>query len=138
MGPSFNKEIMASIYAGSTPKYLIKIKDENGVQLDPRESSQITEVMVYIYNSISGQMIAKFYLNAAPNPVTGWAQMTRKVISATDVRLLMSLTAAQTIAAEGNNNIIQINTHIPDSECEDGVRRIIKKGKFHEIKPAVQ
>lgn len=137
MGPSFNKEIMASIYAGSTPKYLIKIKDENGTQLDPREISQIIEVKIFIYNSISGKMIAKFYLNTAPDPATGWGELTTKVVSASDVRLLMSLTDEQTTEAEGNNNTIQINTHVPDAEIEDGVGIIIKKGKFHEIKPSV-
>lgn len=127
---------MGVVYAGSTPKYLIKIKDLNGVQLDPRESSQITDVKVFIYNSISGQMIAKFYFNVAPDPVTGWSQLTSKVVSASDIRLLMVLTAAQTIAAEGNNNIIQIDTHYPDSEVPGGEKISIKKGKFHEIRPA--
>lgn len=127
---------MGVVYAGSTPKYLIKIKDVNGVQLDPRESNQIIDVKAFIYNSISGQMIAKFYFNVAPDPVTGWTQLTSKVISATDIRILMTLTAEQTIAAEGNNNIIQINTHYPDSEAPGGVKISIKKGKFHEIRPA--
>lgn len=126
---------MGAVYAGSTPKYLIKIKDENGVQLDPSDIAVVSEVKVFLYNSFTGTVIGKFYLNTEPE-VTGWTQMTVKELSASDKRLLMVLTAAMTQAAEGNSNEIQINTHIVDTDAPSNTRIVIKKGKFHEIKPA--
>jgi len=126
---------MGVVYAGSTPKYLIKIKDKNGNQLDPSDAQQVSEVKVFIYNDINGTIFARLYLNTLPSE-EGWTQMTTKEIEEDDIRILMVLTASHTNAAEGNSNVIQVDTHIPDAEVPGGTRVVIKKGKFSEIKPA--
>ena len=124
---------MAKIYAGSTPKYLIKIKDEAGVQLDPTNLDQVSKVLVYIYNSITGNVIGRFIYYYGPQaPYEGHTWMRAKDLGGGDVRLILYLTAAQTIAAEGNGNKIQITVHVPDIEV-DGDRIIIKTGEFSEI-----
>jgi len=122
-----------AIYAGSTPKYLIKIKDEQGLQLNPASALQVTGVRVYIYNSISGVEVGRFYYGTAPVPTTGWTLMTVKYIGDNDYRVQLILTAAQTIAAEGNSNKIQINASVPDADVPGGTRVIIKTGEFSEI-----
>jgi len=124
---------MAKIYAGSTPKYLIKIKDEAGVQLDPTNLDQVSKVLVYIYNSITGNVIGRFiYYYGPQEPFSDYTWMQHKDLGNGDVRLLLVLTAAQTIAAEGNGNKIQITVHVPDTEVA-GDRIIIKTGEFSEI-----
>lgn len=127
---------MSGLYAGSTPKYLTRIRDENGVQLDPENIAQILEVRIWIFNSISGTVVAKFYLNTAPTPADGWRQATVKEISPTDKRVLFTLTPAETSAAPANKNEIQIEITIPDTDFDDGKRVIIKTGRFSDIKPA--
>lgn len=127
---------MSGLYAGSTPKYLTRIRDENGVQLDPENIAQIIEVRIWIFNSISGTVVAKFYLNTSPTPADGWRQAEVKEISPTDKRVLFTLTAAETTAAPANKNEIQIEITIPDTDFDDGKRIIIKAGRFSDIKPA--
>lgn len=124
---------MSVIYQGSTPKYLIKAKDEQGIVLDPRDAGKVTEVLILIYNAITGVVFARFYLNAAPQGATGWVQMGTSVLSPDDVRLRIVLSSTQTGAAEGNSNKIQINISVPDAEAPGGTRVIIKTGKFSEI-----
>ena len=127
------------IYSGSTPKFLIKIRDENGLQLDPRAVAnpiQVTAVWAYIYNAITGVVIGKFYFGTAPNPLTGWELMTvtgnMGTVPLPDYRLKLILTAAQTQAAEGNSNTMQITLTVPDADVPGG-RIVIKTGKFSEI-----
>jgi hypothetical protein len=124
---------MAVVYAGSTPKYLIKVKDENGLILDPRDVAMVLAVNVFIYNAISGVIFAKFYWGTAPNPITGWTLMLTKDLGAGDVRLQLILSASQTQTAEGNSNKIQINVTVPDTDAPGGNRVIIKTGKFSDI-----
>jgi len=125
---------MAVIYAGSTPKFLIKIKDENGAQLDPTNVAQVVDVKVFIYNALNGTTIGQFYLRT--NPGTGWTALTTKDLGGGDKRVLLVMTADMTKAAEGNSNAIQIDAHIADADAPAGTRIVIKKGKFYEIKPA--
>jgi hypothetical protein len=127
---------MSGLYAGSTPKYLTRIRDEAGVQLDPENVAQILEVRIWIYNAISGVMVAKFYLNTLPTPSDGWRQATVKEISPTDKRILFTLTAEETLAAPVNKNEIQIATTVPDADFDNGERIVIKTGRFSDIKPA--
>lgn len=123
---------MGAVYAGSTPKYLVKIKDEEGLQLNPSLVASVKEVKIFLFNAITGTDIGKFYLNTAPE-VSGWTKMTTKDLGNGDIRVLLALTADQTKAAEGNSNSIQIDIHVPDAEVAGGTRIIIEKGKFHEI-----
>ena len=120
-----------AIYAGSTPKFLLKIKDEAGIQLNPLLLTQVLQVKVYIFNAITNLAWAKFYLTTMP---TGgnWTIMSTSTLSATDIRVRFYLTEAQTNLAEGNDNKIQVNITVPDTET-GGTRTIIKTGKFAEI-----
>ena len=128
---------MSGLYQGSTPKYLTRIRDENGAQLDPENSAHILEVRIWIYNSISGVEIAKFYLNTPPVPSTGWRQATVKDVTLTDKRVMFFLTAAETNLAPPNKNEIQIEVTVPDTDCPPDNERIIKKkGRFPDIAPA--
>lgn len=124
---------MSVIYQGSTPKYLVKIKDEQAIILDPSNALQVTAVQVFLYNVITGVVFAKFYYGTAPNPLTGWTVMTLKDLGNSDKRLQLILSAAQTQAADGNSNKIQINVSVPDVDAPGGTRVIIKTGKFSEI-----
>jgi len=126
------------IYQGSTPKFLVRIKDENGNQIDPSDSQIIVEAKIYLYNAINGTIIGKFYLNTDPEPNTGWIHMTIEEITETDKRIQLILTSAMTKAAQGNSNMIQINLHFVDPDCPGSVRIDIKKGKFPEITKAVE
>jgi hypothetical protein len=121
-----------AVYSGSTPKYLLRLKNETGVQLDPSNLAQVTEVKVFINNAINGNSIAKFILNEVSLP-TGYSRLTIKDLGDDDVRVLMVLTSAMTNAAEGNSNEIQVNIHIPDPDITGGTRIIIRRGRFHEI-----
>lgn len=123
-----------AVFAGSTPKYLLKIKDEQGLQLDPTNTGVVSEVKVYLYNSITGADVGKFYLRT--NPGTGWSPLSTKDLGGGDKRVLLALSAAQTQAAASNSNTIQVNVHVVDTEAPGGTRIVIKKGKFHEIAPA--
>jgi hypothetical protein len=69
------------IFAGSTPKLLVKVKDEDGVQLDLEDADQVIDVRIKIYNAISGAIIAKFYLNAEPTPSDGWRKAEVKTLT---------------------------------------------------------
>ena len=121
-----------AVLSGSTPKYLIRLLNEAGVQLDPSNLAQVTEVKVFINNAINGNSIAKFTLRESPVP-TGYSLLTTKDLGDGDVRVLMVLTSAMTTAAEGNSNEIQVNVHIPDADVTTGTRIIIRRGRFHEI-----
>jgi hypothetical protein len=125
---------MPGIYQGSTPKYLIRIRDIQGNQLDPSDVGQILEVRVWIYNSISGDDVVKFYLNTAPSPLGSWRQAAIKEVTGTDKRILLPITAAETLAALENKNEIQVEITIPDNDFDDDKRIIIRKGIFPEIK----
>lgn len=121
-----------AVLSGSTPKYLLRLYNESGVQLDPSNLAQVTEVKVFINNAINGNSIAKFILRESTLP-TGYSRLSTKDLGDGDVRVLMVLTAAMTTAAEGNSNEIQVNVHIPDSEVTGNTRIIILRGRFHEI-----
>jgi hypothetical protein len=123
-----------SIKAGSTPKYLVRIKDETGIQLDPENLAEVIEVKIWIYNSITGTDVAKFYLNTLPSPSTGWRKAYVKQITPTDKRILFTLTADETNAAKANKNDIQIEVVIPDTDFESGNQVIIQSGRFVDIK----
>ena len=128
---------MSVIYAGSTPVYSVKILDESGVQLDPSNLGQVTEVKIFIYNSITGVEIGRFYLNNLPTGGTGWVKLPiPKTFGAGDVRIMLPLSSSQTRSAEGNSNMIQIDAHVVDADAPGGVRIDIRKGKFSEILPA--
>jgi len=124
-----------SLYAGSTPKYLVRIRDEEGTQLDPSDVDQIVEVRIWIYNALDGTMVAKFYLNTEPSG-TGWREATVKTVGVDDNRVLFTLTAAETEAAPPNKNEIQIEITVPDTDFPDSKRIIIKTGRFSDIRPS--
>jgi hypothetical protein len=127
---------MSVIYAGSTPVYSVRILDESGVQLDPSNLAQVVEVKIFIYNSITGAEIGKFYLNTLPEG-TGWTKLPApKSFGAGDIRVMLPLSSSQTRNAEGNSNMIQIDAHVVDSDAWGGVRIDIRKGKFSEVQPA--
>ena len=122
-----------AILAGSTPKYLLRIRDESGNQLDPSNPAQVTEVKVFIYNALTGTYIARYCLTTSPLPA-GYTLLSTKDLGDGDVRVLMVLTSAMTTAAAGNSNEIQVNVEIPDADVPTtGTRVLIRKGKFHEI-----
>jgi hypothetical protein len=127
---------MSSLYSGSTPKYLVRIRDEAGIQLDPSEVLEIIEVLIWIYNALDGTIVAKFYLNTLPSG-SGWRQADTKEVGLNDVRVLFTLTAAETEAAPPNKNEIQIAVTIPDDDFPpDNERIIIKTGRFSDIRPS--
>jgi len=128
---------MSGLIAGSTPKYYTRIRDENGVQLDPSDIAEILDVRIWIYNSITGAIVAKFYLNNTVTPSEGWRQASTKIITAGDVRVMFTLTADETKAAPTNKNEIQIEVTIPDADFDNNQRIIIKTGRFGDIKPMV-
>lgn len=124
-----------SVIAGATPKYLLRLKDELGNQLDPSDPLEVTEVKVFISNAITGVVIARFILNVGTLP-EGYSRLTVKNLGDTDNRVLMVLTSAMTNAAKGNSNLIQVDLHVPDTEAPDGTLIIKRTGKFHEIFPS--
>ena len=121
-----------AVFAGSTPKYLIRLRNEAGTQLNPSDLTQVTEVKVFLYNALTGAYVARFILNASTLPA-GYTKLTTKVLDTSDTRVLMVLTAAMTLAAEGNRNLIQVNVEMPDAEVPSGTKIVILSGKFHEI-----
>jgi hypothetical protein len=121
-----------AVLAGSTPKYLLRLYNEAGVQLDPSNLSQVLEVKVFIYNAITGEYVGRFILRESPLP-SGFTRLSTKVVETGDVRVLMVLTSAMTSAAAGARNEIQIDIHVPDADVTGGVRIIKNRGKFHEI-----
>lgn len=123
-----------AVVAGSTPKYLIRLRDEQGVQLNPSDTSQVTDVRIIIFNAISGDVIGRFYLNSSPGE--GWIQLSNKIVAYGDHGVLMVLTGAMTTAAAGNANMIQVDVLIPDSEAPGGTYIIKQQGRFHEILPS--
>jgi len=125
-----------SIFAGSTPKYRIRLKDEAGTQLNPEDTGQILEVKIWIYNSISGDVVAKFYLNDAPDPIGTWRQAGIKEIVPGDKQVHIYLTTSETEEAAPDMNIMQVAVTVPDADFADGKRIIVKKGRFHDIKYA--
>jgi len=127
----------ATIYSGSTPKFLIRIRDENGNQVDPSDPQSISDAFLLIYNYLTGAVVGRFYLNQEPAPNAGWLQMTIFQVAPGDKRIRFVMTEAQTEAAEGNNNMIQLTIHFVDPDCENSTRIDIKKGRFPEIKAVV-
>lgn len=129
-----------SISAGSTPKFLLKVKNEAGTQLDPSDTSggsgTIAEVKIFIFNSVTGTIVGKWYLRTLPDQTGGWNHLSTKLIATGDCRVLLVLTADQTLAAEGNSNVIQIDTHIYDADVTGGARIEKVKAKFAEVLPA--
>jgi ABC-type Zn uptake system ZnuABC Zn-binding protein ZnuA len=110
------------------------VRDENGVQLDPSDANQISELKIWIYNTLDGTIVAKFYLNTLPSG-DGWRQAVIKSIGAGDIRVLFSLTAVETEAAHANRNEIEIEITIPDTDIPpDNKRIIIQTGRFPDIK----
>lgn len=122
------------LYQGETPKYLCKFKDALGVQLDPSDSAQISEVRIWINNAIDGSLVAKFIYPTSPS--TGWRAATVKTVATLplDRRIMFMLTAAETRAATGNQNNIQIETTFYDEEMPDNKRIEIGSAEFGEIK----
>ncbi len=121
-----------AVLSGSTPKYLLRLYNESGVQLDPSNLAQVLEVKVHLYNAITGDIVGRFILRESPLP-SGYTRLTTKIVETGDVRVLMVLTSTMTSAAAGNSNEIQIDIHVPDAEVPGGTRIIKNKGKFHEI-----
>lgn len=121
-----------AVLAGSTPKYLLRLFNEAGTQLDPSSTSQVLEVKVFIYNAITGEHVGRFILRESPLP-DGYTRLATKTVETGDVRVLMVLTSAMTSAAAGASNEIQIDIHVPDADVTSGVRIIKNRGKFHEI-----
>lgn len=124
---------MAKIFAGSTPKFLMKLKTKDGIQLDPSDANVVVDVQVIIYNAITGIVITRMYLNTLPAGTDTWRKMLIKTMATGDKRVQFYLTAAETTAAKGNTNVIQVKTTVVDTEITGNVRTIIKKGKFQEI-----
>ncbi len=123
-----------ALYQGETPKYLCRIKNSSGTQLDPSNVAQVIEVRIIIYNAISGASVAKFIYPTFPP--AGWRAATLHT-DGTDKRVMFILSAAETMAAHGNQNEIQTQTIYPDTENPPSNQRIeIKKGRFVEIKSA--
>jgi len=121
-----------AVLSGSTPKYLLRLYNDAGVQLDPSNLSQVLEVKVHLYNAITGDIVGRFILRESPVPA-GYLRLTTKTIATGDVRVLMVLTSTMTSAAAGNSNEIQIDIHVPDAEVPGGTRIIKNRGVFHEI-----
>jgi hypothetical protein len=121
-----------AVLSGSTPKYLLRLYNDAGVQLDPSNLSQVLEVKVHLYNAITGDIVGRFILRESTLPA-GYLRLTTKAIATGDVRVLMVLTSTMTSAAAGNSNEIQIDIHVPDTEVPGGVRIIKNRGVFHEI-----
>jgi hypothetical protein len=121
-----------AVLSGSTPKYLLRLYNDAGVQLDPSNLSQVSEVKVHLYNAITGDIVGRFILRESTLPA-GYLRLTTKAIATGDVRVLMVLTSTMTSAAAGNSNEIQIDIHVPDTEVPGGVRIMKNRGKFHEI-----
>jgi hypothetical protein len=120
-----------AIFQGETPKYLCRIKDSAGTQLDPSNATQVIEVKIWIYNAIDGSSsIAKFIYPTSPP--AGWRAATLHT-DGTDKRVMFILSAAETTAAKGNQNEIQIEIVFYDTEMPDNSRIEIKKGRFSEI-----
>lgn len=128
---------MGAIFAGSTPKYLIRIKDKTGVQLDPSDVGQLTDLRIWIFNNIDRTVIAKFYLNTAPDPIGTWRKADVKDVAPGDKRVMFTLTAAETLAAPPNTNGIQIETTIPDTDYSSNIRVDIGSARFPEVKPVI-
>ena len=123
------------LYQGSTPKFLVRILNELNVQLDPSNNAQVTEVLIFIFNAIDNTDIAKFYLNTSLG--TGWSAATINTVATGDKRVQFILTAAQTAAAMGNRNKIQLTITLPDTGGYlNNKKIIIKQGLFFEINPA--
>jgi hypothetical protein len=125
-----------SVFQGSTPKFLTRIKDSSGVQLDPSDVDQVIEMFIWIYNAISGAIIAKLYLNTLPEADVGWRALVVKQIVPGDKRLLFYLTKEESEAAHSNNNEIEIKLILPDVDAPDGEYITIGKKRFSEVKPA--
>ena len=127
---------MSIIYSGSTPKYAIRVKDRTGVQLDPSSVGQIVDMRVWVLNSVTGEVIAKRYLNAVPSPSEGWLQARVKEVAPGDNRVLFYLTTSETLLAPTNTSDIQVEITFPDPDYPDGKRIEITKGRFYEIQTA--
>lgn len=124
-----------SIYQGSTPKYLAKIKNDLGIQLDPSNVLEVIEVRVWISNALDGTSVAKF-IYPTTTPPAGWRAATVKTLTTSplDRRVMFTLTAAETRAAQGNQNDIQVETTFYDEEMPDNKRIEIGSTRFGEIK----
>lgn len=127
---------MSALLAGSTPKYAIRITDKNGLQLDPSDVAQVVEVRIWVYNSIDGTSIAKFYLNTPPSPIGDWRAAVVKTVAPGDKRVVFYLTSAETIAAQPNTNEIQIEITYPDADYVDGHKIENGVARFPAISPA--
>jgi len=127
---------MSIIYSGSTPKYAIRVKDRDGVQLNPSSVGQIIDMRVWVFNAVTGGVIAKRYLNTIPSPSEGWLKADVKEVSPGDNRVLFYLTASETLLAPTNTSEIQVEITFPDSDCSDGKRIEIAKARFYELQTA--
>lgn len=124
---------MSVIYAGSTPKYVIRVKDALGNQLDPSSTGQVLDMRIWVFNAVTGDVIAKRYLNSIPSPSEGWVKANVKEIVPGDKRVLIYLTALETSLAPTDTSDIQVEITFPDPDYPDGKRVEITKGRFYEI-----
>lgn len=127
---------MSVIYSGSTPKYVIRVKDANGNQLDPSSTGQILDMRIWVLNTVTGEVIAKRYLNSIPSPSEGWLKANVKEVAPGDKRVLIYLITSETSLAPTNTSDIQVEITFPDPDYPDGKRIEIIKGRFYEIQTA--
>jgi len=123
------------LFTGSTPEYLLKIIDRDGTQKDPSVSTQVVEVKIFIYNSLTRASVGKFILNENPLP-SGFNRATVVDLGGGDKRVRFELTATMTNAAGGNSNSIQVDVHFYDTDYADNTRIVKKQGRFSEITKA--
>ena len=124
------------MYAGSTPKYYIELKDENGVQLDPDVIGEVIEVILFAYKLDEDQTeVTKFYLNVLPTG-TDWTEFGVVDLGGGDKRIIWWFTDAQTKANVGNDLMVQVKLTIPDTEMPNNQRVITATGKMEAIQSA--
>lgn len=121
------------IYSGSTPKFLIRIKDSDGTVLDPDDSG-VLQIRIIIFNSLTGETITKQYYKGALENYDK-TRTKRKVDDDSVPYLLFSLSKQETENAKGNSNQIQVEIDVVDQDIPTtNTRTVVEQGKFCEIK----
>ena len=127
------------IYANSTPKFLISIKDASDVVIDPNDANVI-QIRIIIQNATNDKVLTRQYFKGTSPGATWDATRTARKLDDDDVPyLLFSLSKTETLGATGNKNRIQIEVDVTDTDIPTTNKRtIIKKGDFPQILPSAQ